>query len=378
MKHKVLLVLLLGIIISVSASAQKVTINLKQVKLEKVFSAITQQTGLTVAYSRTIVNPDRIVTVGAKNQELSKVLNDLFLGTNVNYEIGKTKIYLKEKVTDSEQQTSNANKKNISGRVVDEKGEPIIGASVMVQGSSLGTITNVDGRYTLANVPESSTITVSYIGYITVNYAATSRNLSQVVLREDSKTLEEVVVVGYGTQKKVNLTGAVAIVSGDELTTRSAANLSQLLQGSVPNMNVNFSSGRPGQGGSFNIRGVNSISADAAPLTIIDGIEGDINKVNPNDVESISVLKDASAAAIAASAFLELSGYVTDGKKYSAAAAHILKSLSSPAYLAEPGTNCNFILMHSVGSIPHGEEIDVPLIYADYYYLEALMRYKNM
>lgn len=90
------------------------------------------------------------------------------------------------------------------------------------------------------------------------------------------------------------------------------------------------------------------------------------------------VPRDASAAAIAASALLELSGYVTDGKKYSAAAAHILKSLSSPAYLAEPGTNCNFILMHSVGSIPHGEEIDVPLIYADYYYLEALMRYKNM
>ena len=97
------------------------------------------------------------------------------------------------------------------------------------------------------------------------------------------------------------------------------------------------------------------------------------------DPEIFKVIpRDSSAAAIVASAFLELSGYVTDGKKYSAAAAHILKSLSSPAYLAEPGTNCNFILMHSVGSIPHGEEIDVPLIYADYYYLEALMRYKNM
>lgn len=97
------------------------------------------------------------------------------------------------------------------------------------------------------------------------------------------------------------------------------------------------------------------------------------------DPEIFKVIpRDASAAAIVASAFLELSGYVTDGKKYSAAAAHILKSLSSPAYLAEPGTNCNFILMYSVGSIPHGEEIDVPLIYADYYYLEALMRYKNM
>ena len=299
MKHKVLLVLLLGIIISVSASAQKVTMNLKQVKLEKVFSAITQQTGLTVAYSRTIVNPDRIVTVEAKNQELSKVLNDLFLGTNVNYEIGKTKIYLKEKVTDSEQQTSNTNKRNISGRVVDEKGEPIIGASVMVQGSSLGTITNVDGRYTLANVPENSTITVSYIGYITVNYAATSRNLSQVVLREDSKTLEEVVVVGYGVQKKVSSVGSIATAKGDDLLKIGSVNsVSEALQGQMPGVVAINSTSKPGADkASLLIRG-KSTWGEAEPLVLVDGIERDFNDVDVNEIESISVLKDAAASSI--------------------------------------------------------------------------------
>ena len=156
--------------------------NLKQVKLEKVFSAITQQTGLTVAYSRTIVNPDRIVTVEAKNQELSKVLNDLFLGTNINYEIGKTKIYLKEKVTDSEQQTSNANKRNISGRVVDEKGEPIIGASVMVKGAKTGTITDLDGNFSVQG-KAGQTLSISYVGYTPLDVKITKLQNNRFVLK---------------------------------------------------------------------------------------------------------------------------------------------------------------------------------------------------
>lgn len=117
-------------------------------------------------------------------------------------------------------------------------------------------------------------------------------------MQEDSRSLEEVVVVGYGTQKKVNLTGAVSVVEGDQLAGRSASTMSQLLQGAVPNMTVSFSSGRAGDGGSFNIRGVNSISGSAKPLVLIDGVEGDVNRVNPNDVASVSVLKDASSAAI--------------------------------------------------------------------------------
>ena len=302
MKHKVLLVLLLGIIISVSASAQKVTMNLKQVKLEKVFSAITQQTGLTVAYSRTIVNPDRIVTVEAKNQELSKVLNDLFLGTNVNYEIGKTKIYLKEKVTDSEQQTSNANKRNISGRVVDEKGEPIIGASVMVKGAKTGTITDLDGNFSVQG-KAGQTLSISYVGYTPLDVKITKLQNNRFVLKENTEVLDEVVVVGMDTQKRNTITAAVSVVKGDDIVNRPITDLTSALQGNVAGLNFASDAMGGAKGGElgtdikFNIRGVGSING-GEPYVLVDGIEQSMQNVNPADVASISVLKDASAAAI--------------------------------------------------------------------------------
>ena len=210
--------------------------NLKQVKLEKVFSAITQQTGLTVAYSRTIVNPDRIVTVEAKNQELSKVLNDLFLGTNVNYEIGKTKIYLKEKVTASEQQTSNTNKRNISGRVVDEKGEPIIGASVMVKGAKTGTITDLDGNFSVQG-KAGQTLSISYVGYTPLDVKITKLQNNRFVLKENTEVLDEVVVVGMDTQKRNTITAAVSVVKGDDIVNRPITDLTSALQGNVAGLN---------------------------------------------------------------------------------------------------------------------------------------------
>ena len=302
MKHKVLLVLLLGIIISVSASAQKVTMNLKQVKLEKVFSAITQQTGLTVAYSRTIVNPDRIVTVEAKNQELSKVLNDLFLGTNVNYEIGKTKIYLKEKVTASEQQTSNTNKRNISGRVVDEKGEPIIGASVMVKGAKTGTITDLDGNFSVQG-KAGQTLSISYVGYTPLDVKITKLQNNRFVLKENTEVLDEVVVVGMDTQKRNTITAAVSVVKGDDIVNRPITDLTSALQGNVAGLNFASDAMGGAKGGElgtdikFNIRGVGSING-GEPYVLVDGIEQSMQNVNPADVASISVLKDVSAAAI--------------------------------------------------------------------------------
>ena len=297
MKHKVLLVLLLGVIISVSASAQKVTMNLKQVKLEKVFSAITQQTGLTVAYSRTIVNPDRIVTVEAKNQELSKVLNDLFLGTNVNYEIGKTKIYLKEKVTDSEQQTSNANKRNISGRVVDEKGEPIIGASVMEKGTTNGTITGIDGDFSL-NMSSNGTLVVSFVGYKTQEVQVKGQKQLQVVLSEDAEMLDEVVVIGYGTMKKSDLTGAVSSIGNKDIKDSPVSNLGQAIQGKISGVQI-VDAGKPGDNVSIKIRGLGSIN-NCDPLVVIDGVPTDLglSSLNMADVERLDVLKDASATAI--------------------------------------------------------------------------------
>ena len=136
-------------------------------------------------------------------------------------------------------------------------------------------------------------LNISYIGYKDQQVKVEDGKTLIITLEEDTKVLEEVVVVGYGTQKKINLTGAVAVVDDKQVIGRSADNLSKLLQGAVPNMNVTVSNGRPGQGGSINIRGINSISSSATPLILVDGVEGTIDAVNPNDVESISVLKDA-------------------------------------------------------------------------------------
>ena len=178
MKHKILLVLFLSFMACLTANAQKVTLQFRQVKLAKVFDAITQQTGLTVAYSRPTVDPDRVVSIEADKEELSDVLTQLLKDTNVTFEIGETKIYLKEEsVSDTPQKSGRLI--TISGTIVDEKGETIIGASVAVQGTTLGTITNADGEYSLANVPENSQITISFIGYQSISLPANAKALGK-------------------------------------------------------------------------------------------------------------------------------------------------------------------------------------------------------
>ena len=185
----------------------------------------------------------------------------------------------------------------ISGKVTDETGEPVIGAGVMVKGTTVGTITDIDGFYSI-KASAGQIIEFSSIGYVSQEVLVGTASVINVVLKTDNELLDEVVVVGYGVQKKVNLTGSVSVVNSEDLVGRSSASTSNLLVGVVPNMNVTNDNGRPGDGSSINIRGVNSISSSAGPYVLIDGVEGNIDRVNPNDIESISVLKDASSAAI--------------------------------------------------------------------------------
>jgi len=183
------------------------------------------------------------------------------------------------------------------GVVKDATGEPIIGASVSVKGTKNATVTDLDGNFTLSGVTKGTTIVISYIGYVNseIKWNGTSLN---VTLAEDTQGLEEVVVVGYGTQKKVNLSGAVANVDGKVLENRPITNIGQGLQGVVPNLNVSMNSGgAPGASSSYNIRGNTSLNG-GSPLVLVDNVQMDANLVNPEDVESISVLKDASSAAI--------------------------------------------------------------------------------
>ena len=282
-----------------SAFAQKVTINLQNVKLEKVFDAITKQTGLSVAYSRPTVNPDQNVSISATNEELSEVLKRLFAGTNVAFEIGEEKIYLKD-VKSSSKESKPVRTKTVSGVIVDTNGEPVIGASVLVKGTNNGTITDLDGKFTVNDVPENSTLDISYIGYKTLTLKATDKNLARLVLHEDTEVLDEVVVVGYGVQRKRDVSTAVSSVKAEALANNPASDFRQALVGKMPGVQVTTPSGDPEGSVSIRIRGISTVNAGSDPLYIVDGVpmERGFANMNTNDIESIEVLKDASAAAI--------------------------------------------------------------------------------
>lgn len=190
-----------------------------------------------------------------------------------------------------------AHSQTITGTVSDSDGEPLIGASVLIEGTAIGSITDLDGKYSL-NAPEGSVLVASCIGFKQEKRTVGKSTVVDFVLSVDNELLEEVVVVGYGTQKKVNLTGAVSSVDAEDLANRKGSTLSSMLQGSIPNVNIKFSNGQAGQEGSINIRGVTSIASGTGPLVLLDGVETAMSDVNPADVESISVLKDASASAI--------------------------------------------------------------------------------
>lgn len=185
----------------------------------------------------------------------------------------------------------------LRGTVMDSKGETLIGVNVVQKGTTNGTVTDVNGNFKLS-VPPNSSILFSYIGFAEEEHLWDGNRTMDVSLSEDTELLQEVIVVGYGTQRKENLTGAVSQVGGQVLENRPNSNLTRLLQGTLPNLNIKMSDGSPTRTSEFNIRGITSIGAGGSALVLIDGVEGDPNLINPNDVESVSILKDASSAAI--------------------------------------------------------------------------------
>lgn len=188
------------------------------------------------------------------------------------------------------------NGKTIRGIVEDTAG-PIAGANIVLKGSTIGVISDADGRFVLENVPNNAVLVVSFMGYVPQEIKVGNQTSLKISLVEDNQVLDEVVVVGYGTQKRVNLTGAVTQVTSKEMENRPVSKVTQMLQGVMPNVNISFSTAQPGAGGSVQVRGRGSVNG-GEPLILIDGVPGDINRINPNDVESVSVLKDAAASAI--------------------------------------------------------------------------------
>ena len=186
---------------------------------------------------------------------------------------------------------------NISGTVKNEAGEALIGATVSAKGTTLGALTDDEGRFELSVPDEVTTLVVSYIGYTSQEIEIGGRTVINIVMAEGVSTLDEVVVVGYGTQKKANLTGAVSVITAEALENRPIASVGQGLQGLVPNLNVTIRNGDPTAAANFNIRGYESING-GSPLILVDGVPMALERINPNDIESVNVLKDASAAAV--------------------------------------------------------------------------------
>lgn len=306
MKVIVLLLLLcVGSVFANKADAQsrRVTITSSNVTARQIIKEIEQQTDYLFVYNEKDVDLGRIVSVDAKEEAVSKVLNSIFKGTQINYVVEGTNIMLTSNSVQSIKQNSN----KITGKIVDSNGDPIIGANVLVKGTTNGAITDMDGNFTLEASPVS-VLEISYIGYKSLEVAVDGKSFLTITLVEDAETLDEVVVVGYGVMKKSDLTGASTSVKEETLSQRSISSFGQALEGHVSGANITTNSGRPGGRVTMRIRGNSSISVTNDPLYVIDGVimnvstlsngSSPIDYLNPGDIENVEVLKDASATAI--------------------------------------------------------------------------------
>ena len=261
-----------------------------------VLQRIEEQSEFGFFFNNKHVDLNRRVSVFANKSNIFKILDEVFEGTNVKYSVLDKKIILSTEIPALQQEKKN----RVTGRITDINGEPLIGASIQVKGTSVGTITDIDGNYSL-EVSGNVILLVSYIGYVPQEITVGLQKVINIVLKEDTKTLDEVVVVGYGVQKKTDVTGAMVRVDAEDLTSRPVSNAFEAMQGKAAGVDIT-SNERPGEIGTINVRGVRSLSASNTPLYVVDGIplmsNSGIETLNPNDIESIDVLKDASATAI--------------------------------------------------------------------------------
>lgn len=293
--------------VSASSLAQQVTLNMKDTPLKDVFNEINKQTGYNFSWSSRAVKETIRIDVNLKDVPLKNALDQILYGLPVTYTIKDKNILIKEKgkaITDKvkdfiSKDGKEQQNREISGKVADKNGQALVGVNISLKGTSIRTRTDQNGFYSL-HIPEEGNVTLifSFVGFVTQEIAVNQQKSLHVELAESVSSLGEVVVVGYGTQKKSDITGSVASLSAKRLEGVPNANLTQAIQGGIAGVSVQTSSAGATPSESILIRGRNSIKASNAPLVVVDGIAGNLNDVNPNDVLSVEVLKDASAAAI--------------------------------------------------------------------------------
>ena len=272
---------------------QKVTIDVKNATLKQVFSVIEKQTTYRFSYKTNIIDNRSDITLKKEAAAVATVLDEALKGRPLEYSIVSAKsIVISSKQT--KQNKAQGAKQTVRGTVKDDMGEPVMGATVSVVGSDGLAVTDIDGKFTI-EAPKGSTLKISYLGFVDREVKADDN--VKVLMKEDTQALDELVVVGYGTMKRSDMTGALSSVDTKELSKRTTTNAAEALQGKVAGVNITKSGGNAGAGVSVKIRGVKTFG-DNEPLYIIDGFPGDINSLNPQDIESMEILKDGAAAAI--------------------------------------------------------------------------------
>lgn len=281
---------------SLAMSAQ-ISLTLENKSTRDVIREIERVSEYRFFYNEDLQGLDQKININASDANIRTVLNEIQRQTSISYVIKENNQIVLSAGVKSDKTQQVGDSRIIKGTILDATGMPVIGANVMVKGTTNGTITDMDGKFSL-EVDKNAILVVSYIGYANQEIKVGNQNTLSITMKEDAEALDELVVVGYGVQKKVNLTAAVETVNSEVLENRPVKSATEMLEGVVPNLNISTTSGAPDATSSLNIRGFTGIGSKGSPLVLVDGVEQSLDMVNPNDIESISVLKDAAASAI--------------------------------------------------------------------------------
>jgi len=277
----------------------KISLDMRNVRVEDVIDKIEKNSEFLFMYNRNLIDVDRKVDIQVEEKSIIQILDKIFENTGITYSINGRQILLINNSLHPELENLNAQQqKSVSGKVTDSSGGPLPGVSVIVKGTTSGTISDADGKYTLINVPEKAILQFSFVGMKTQEVAVGNKTSINITLEDETIGLDEVVAVGYGTVKKSDLTGALSSLSGEKLGTTATSRVVEALQGKIAGVSIAKASGRPGDGVKVRIRGIGTVN-NSNPLYVVDGIPTEnMDNVEANDIQSIEILKDASSTAI--------------------------------------------------------------------------------
>jgi len=280
------------------SQTKKLNLNMKKASVKVVLSAIEDQSEFKFMYSGKIIDVNREVVINEENSKIEDALKSLFVGTDVEYTIKDRIIVLSASGLLNNELSNSEQQKSVSGKVTDNTGAGLPGVSIVVKGTTKGVITDNSGFYSVIGFSQDAALQFSFVGMKMQEIVVGNKTTINVVLEEEMIGIDEVVAVGYGVQRKSDLTGAVGSIKAEKLRDRPATSVSQAIAGRMSGVNVSVNSGRPGGKPNIRVRGNSSISITNEPLYIVDGVISSIDYVNPNDIASIEVLKDASSTSI--------------------------------------------------------------------------------